>query len=143
MPTPGDRIKALREEHGWTQETLAERAQMSKGFLSDLENNKRNVSANYALRIADALGVSLDYLLRGERNKTDLERKPVEIPPELSAAAQELNLSYNETLVLLDTYNAVVARRSHRSMGKPTVDEWKKLHKAIKDVYPDGAKTGR
>ena len=143
MATPGDRIKALREEHGWTQEVLAEKAQMSKGFLSDLENNKRNVSASYALRIADALGVSLDYLLRGERTKGDAERQPVEIPPELSAAAQELNLSYNETLVLLDTYNAVVARRSSRSIGKHSVEEWKKLHQVLKDIYPDATKTHR
>src|SRR6266571_1142743 len=67
MPTPGDRIREAREEKDWTQEQLADKAQISKSFLSDVENNKRNVSAENALKIADALGVSLDYLMRGDQ----------------------------------------------------------------------------
>ena len=141
MATTGDRIRERREDRGWTQEQLAQRAGMSKGFLSDLENNKRNVSAEYVLRIANALGVSLDYLLRGETNQRDAERSPVRIPAELSAAAQELNLTYTETLMLLDAHDAVVARRRLKGSTPPTIEDWKRLHKAIKSVYPDGTDT--
>jgi len=140
MAAPGDRIRDAREEKGWTQETLAEAARISKGFLSDVENNKRNISAEYALRIADALGASLDFLMRGERGKEEAAREPVKIPPELSRAAQELGLSYSETLMLLDAHGAIVARRSNRTSRRPTVDDWKKLCAAIRGAYSDASK---
>ena len=43
MATTGDRIRGIRDERGLTQDRLAELAGISKGFLSDVENNKRNV----------------------------------------------------------------------------------------------------
>lgn len=143
MPTPGDRIREAREEKGWTQEQLADKAQISKGFLSDVENNKRNVSAENALKITDALGLSLDFLMRGEQVKQEAARDPVSIPPELSRAAQELGLSYSDTLTLLDAHEAVVARRSTKFRKHRTVDDWKNLHKAIKGAYENASKTRR
>ena len=53
----GDRIKERRIKLGWTQDSLAEKAAISKGFLSDLENNKRNVGADTLLDIAKVLGL--------------------------------------------------------------------------------------
>jgi transcriptional regulator with XRE-family HTH domain len=135
MPTTGDRIRELRDRQGWTQEKLAQEACISKGFLSDVESNKRNISSEYVLRIANALGASLDYLLRGEPGTRESEREPVSIPPELSAAAQELKLSYNETLMLLDANRSVVARRSNKSTKPLTKDEWMQLRAAILRVY--------
>lgn len=143
MPTPGDRIREAREAKGWTQEQLADKAQISKGFLSDVENNKRNVSAENALKLADALGISLDFLMRGEEAKQESARAPVSIPPELSQAAQELGLSYSDTLTLLDAHEAVVARRSAKLRKHRTVEDWKNLHKAIKEAYENASKTRR
>jgi len=140
MPTPGDRIKDARDAMGWTQDQLAEKARISKSFLSDVENNNRGISAEYALKIADALAISLDYLMRGEQGKEEVARQPIQIPPELSRAAEELHLTYSETLMLLEARNAVVARRSNQSLKPPTVDEWKALRKAIKDVFPNVSK---
>lgn len=140
MATPGDRIRDAREEKGWTQEALADAAGISKGFLSDVENSKRSISAAYALRIADALGVSLDFLMRGERGKEEIAREPVKIPPELSEAAQEMGLSYSETLMLLDAHEAIVARRSNRNFRRPTVDDWKRLRDAIRGAYAHASK---
>ena len=137
MPQSGDRIKAARQNLNWTQEQLAEAAGISKGFLSDIENDKRNISSESALKIADALGISLDYLLRGETGERERQRQPVRIPPELSKLAEELELSYRETLTLLEAHEAVVARRAARLLRPSTVDEWRKFYKAIKDVYPD------
>ena len=70
------------------QEQLAERAGLSKGFLSDLENNKRNIGSQNLLKIANVLGASVDYLLRGEAAET-ANAEPIVIPPELSQAAGE------------------------------------------------------
>ena len=140
MATIGDRIREQREKRGWTQEKLAEEAQLSKSFLSDVENNKRDISTTNALKIANALGCSLQYLVSGETSKRDDEREPIQIPTELSKAAEELKLSYSDTLTLLETHKSIVARRSNKVTKAPTVEEWKELYEAIKRVYPtDGA----
>lgn len=139
MPTTGDRIKEIREELGWTQEKLADEAKISKGFLSDVENNKRDISSTNVLKIADAMGASLEYLLRGEESKQKEKREPEHIPLELSKAAEELNLSYSDTLTLRDTYRSMIARRSRKSLKPPTVEEWKELYELIKRAVPPDA----
>ena len=141
MPTIGDRIKEVREARGWTQERLAHETKISKGFLSEVENNKGtgNIGAEYVLRIANTLGVSLDYLMKGEEGQQERERAPVQIPRSLSEAAQQLGLSYAETLSLLDAHQAVIARRAAKSLREPSIDEWKSLWTAIRQVYLDGS----
>ena len=136
MATIGDRIREVRENLDWTQDRLARTAGISKGFLSDVENNKRDISASNVLKLANALGASLEYLLRGETESPKIKREPVQIPAELSQAAEELGLSYGDTLTLLETHTSVIARRSNRSIASPTVDEWKRLHDLIRDMYP-------
>jgi transcriptional regulator with XRE-family HTH domain len=139
MPTIGDRIKEIRERRRWTQEKLSEEAGISKGFLSDVENNKRDISATNVLKIANAMGASLEYLMRGEEGKEEEKREPIQIPPELSKAAEESNWSYSDTLTLLDTYNSVIARRKNKSFNPPTVEEWKRFYEVIKKVLPTNA----
>jgi transcriptional regulator with XRE-family HTH domain len=134
MATTGERIKQIREKKGLTQDQLAEAAGISKGFLSDVENNNKNISSQSLLRIANALGASVDYLLQGATIEA-ADKAPVVIPPELSDAAEELKLSYAETLELLDAHKSVVARRSSKSQRQFSVDDWKNLHKAIKKVF--------
>jgi transcriptional regulator with XRE-family HTH domain len=134
MPTTGDRIRELREKRRMTQDQLAKAADISKGFLSDVENNKRNISSQALLRIANCLGASIDYLLRGETKESTI-REPVTIPSELSEAAEHLKLSYAETLELLDAHKSVIARRSNKLLKSFTVDDWKKLHRMIKEVF--------
>ena len=137
MPTIGDRIKEVRERRNWTQERLALETKISKGFLSEVENNKRNISTEYVLRIAGVLGASLDYLLRGEYGREEQQREPVSIPRTLSEAAEQLGLGFGETLTLLEAHQAVVARRASQATRDRTVDEWKRLHEAIAKVYAD------
>ncbi|MGE0116176.1 MAG: helix-turn-helix domain-containing protein [Steroidobacteraceae bacterium] len=134
MATTGERIKQIREKKGLTQDQLAEAAGISKGFLSDVENNNKNISSQSLLRIANALGASVDYLLQGATIEAG-DKAPVVIPPELSDAAEELKLSYAETLELLDAHKSVVARRSSKTQRQFSVDDWKNLHKAIKKVF--------
>lgn len=134
MPTAGDRIRQIRETRRLTQDQLAERSGMSKGFLSDIENNKRNPSSEYVLKIADALGASLDYLLRGQEHPA-IGQQPVVIPPALAQAAEQLRLSYAQTVALLDAHHSVVARRSDRATKSFTLDDWIKLHHALNRVF--------
>jgi transcriptional regulator with XRE-family HTH domain len=134
MPTVGDRIREIREEMQMNQDQLAERASLSKGFLSDIENNKRNIGSENLLKIANVLGASVDYLLRGEIAESG-STEPVVIPPELSQAAEELELSYAATVELLEAHRSVIARRSNKGLRKFSVEDWKKLHEAIKRVF--------
>ena len=135
MSTTGDRIREIREKRRMSQDQLATAAKISKGFLSDVENNKANISSQNLLRIANHLGASVDYLLKGETKETSSPRESVVIPPELSEAAEQLRLSYADTIELLEAHNSVVARRSIKSLKPFMIEDWKKLHGAIKKVF--------
>src|SRR5580765_4816031 len=89
--TVGGRIRHVRTQRGFTLEQLAEKAEISKSFLWDVEQGS-DISGERLLRVANALGASLDYLTRGEALS---EYKPasVEIPAELHALAEEMGLS--------------------------------------------------
>ena len=67
----GQRIRASRKACDCNQRRLANLAKISVGFLSDIENGKRNPSARTLFNIGIALGVSLDYLMKGNRRKGD------------------------------------------------------------------------
>lgn len=135
MPSVGDRIREIRDTKKLTQDQLAEKAGISKGFLSEIENGKRNVSSEYLLRIANALCASVDYLLRGATDASGGNREPVIIPPELSEAAEKLNLSYAQTVELLDAHRSIIARRSVKQSKPFDTPDWIALYKAIKQVF--------
>ncbi len=63
----GLRIKRERQSRGITQEKLAEKVDISLNFMSLIENG-RNMSVETLVRIAQALGVSVDYLLNDTIN---------------------------------------------------------------------------
>src|SRR5438094_1814012 len=126
MGQVGDRIRELRERRGFTLDELAARSGVSKSFLSEVENAKRNLSAEYLLRVANALGASVDYLLRGETQEPP-ERQQVVVPPELALVAAELDLSYRETVRLLDAHNSVVARRAEVARQTLSPEDWRQL----------------
>jgi transcriptional regulator with XRE-family HTH domain len=134
MATTGERIREIREKRGLRQDQLASQAEISKSFLSEIENNNRNVSSQALLRIANILGASVDYLLTGE-SKESPPKGPITIPPELSRAAEELQLTFNQTLDLLEAQRSIVARRSHKSAKSLSVEDWKDLHKTLKRVF--------
>lgn len=58
----GEKIRTTRLNCGLTQEKLAEMVDISTNFMSLIENG-RNMSVETLVKIADALGVSVDYLL--------------------------------------------------------------------------------
>ena len=60
----GERVRALRQEAGLSQEELALRLKLSRTYLSQLEAGRRNVSLRTAERIAHGLGVPLAELVK-------------------------------------------------------------------------------
>ena len=59
----GQRIRKFRKLRGLTQEALSDAADLSPSYLSHIENGKKKSSLEALIRIADALGVSVDQLL--------------------------------------------------------------------------------
>lgn len=58
----GNQIKKIRKGLGLTQKEVAERANLSRSYLADVENDRYNPSLNSVEKIAEVLNVSLDRL---------------------------------------------------------------------------------
>jgi len=131
MAVVGGRIKERRAELGWTQEQLAQKAGISKSFLSELENGKRSVSADNLLDLARALGVSLDYLMTGE----DMDTKPaeVQIPASLAKFAAEEGISFRQALTLLEMQRQIIAHRSATKKESLDKVDWQKFYQCVKE----------
>lgn len=68
----GQRIIERRKKLGITQEALAEKGDVTTQFVSYAEAGKRAMRPENLLKIANALGVSTDYLLTGDIIDKDL-----------------------------------------------------------------------
>ncbi len=66
MKEIGKRISELRKRLGLTQEELAEKGNLTPQFVSSAELGKRAMRSENLYRLANALGVSADYILTGE-----------------------------------------------------------------------------
>lgn len=62
----GDKIKTLRLASDLTQAELADRADLTKGFISQLENDQCSISVDSLADILDALGVTLQDFFSDE-----------------------------------------------------------------------------
>lgn len=60
----GHNVRRYRQLRGVTQEALALEADMKRSYLSDLERGTRNPSVRALGRLAEALGVSPEQLLK-------------------------------------------------------------------------------
>lgn len=60
MPT--NRIKLARVEKGWSQDELAQRVEVTRQTIGLIEAGNYNPTLNLCLRMARALGKSLDAL---------------------------------------------------------------------------------
>lgn len=75
----GQQIRTLREQRGWSQRALGERANMTHSFLSRLERGQTGIEVETLANLAAALGVDLGELFASEA--------PSPRPPDPSPAA--------------------------------------------------------
>jgi len=61
----GGNIRAHRRALGWSQEKLAEKAELHRNYIGDIERGEENVSVDALVRIAAALKVQVGDLVRG------------------------------------------------------------------------------
>jgi transcriptional regulator with XRE-family HTH domain len=130
--TVGERVKRIRQYLEWTQDRLAQESGLSKSFISEIENDKANMSGENLLRIANTLNTSLDYLMKGEPEPDSKQDRAVEIPPALSAMAEEQGLSYRSTVSLLKTQDAWLAKRSSKEKKTMSKEDWLAVYMVLK-----------
>ncbi len=75
MKACGARIKELRRKNNETQETTAYNLYISQDHLRKIESGKSGASIDLLIDISTYFGVSLDYLIRGQREVTDAEER--------------------------------------------------------------------
>jgi transcriptional regulator with XRE-family HTH domain len=61
----GAKIRLYRKLCGFSQEKLAEKAQLAPTYLSDVERGRENISVDALMRIAGALDVSIADFFQG------------------------------------------------------------------------------
>ena len=65
----GEKIKSMRHQKGLTQEELANRCELTKGYISQLENNLNSPSIATLTDILSALGSNLAEFFREEKDE--------------------------------------------------------------------------
>jgi transcriptional regulator with XRE-family HTH domain len=124
----GPRVRALRQERGWTIDQLADAAGVSKGYLSGVENSRTQPSGPILLRLAKALGASVDYLLTGEgAAETVVHERPMALPAELIRLAQRKHWSASHMVELLRAEQSIVARGGAQPRRPFTEHEWEQF----------------
>jgi transcriptional regulator with XRE-family HTH domain len=115
----GRRIKRRRQELKMSQEVLAERAKISRNYLSIMERGEaRNVSTGVLEQLAAALEVSASELY-GEPSSSDII---------IPSALRQFGI--NEGLPFSDV--DWLARMPRRGREPQTEDEWRELYQAVK-----------
>lgn len=71
VTTVGGRIKSARTNKGLTQQELADQIYIPMTTLSTYENNKAELKGQVVVELANALGVTTDYLLIGAETEED------------------------------------------------------------------------
>ncbi|MCM1024721.1 MAG: helix-turn-helix domain-containing protein [Prevotella sp.] len=69
----GQRISSLRKSYGYTQERLAEMADISVQFLIQIEHGKKTMKIATLRRLSSALSVSADYIINGSERCSETE----------------------------------------------------------------------
>jgi transcriptional regulator with XRE-family HTH domain len=61
----GERIRALRQERGWTQVEMADFLAMDRSYLSEIETGKKDPSLTMLRTLATGLSITISQLTDG------------------------------------------------------------------------------
>jgi transcriptional regulator with XRE-family HTH domain len=93
-------IVELRKAKGWSQTELAAQSKVSREIIGKYERGEAVPSIEFAKLIADAFGVSLDYLA-GEGTLSKLDKKTVKRFQDIEALKDD---DKNHLLAIVDVY---------------------------------------
>jgi transcriptional regulator with XRE-family HTH domain len=75
----GQRLARLRKEHGYTQVELAKKLGIIQSLVSDYETDRLRLPSELAVRIAVALDITTDELLRPQPKKSPRKKPSLKI----------------------------------------------------------------
>jgi len=93
-------ITELRKEKNWSQTDLADRSDVSRVMIGKYERGEAVPSIEAAKKIADAFGVSLDYLV-GEGQNVHFDKKILKRISDIQGMSDEKKTTLFD---LIDTY---------------------------------------
>ena len=129
----GERIKRRRQELRLLQEALAEQGRVSKSFMSELEAGESIANGLTYVRLANALRVSVDWLLEGKVEAAAVAASrvdPLSKFPMVSYLAEEQGWSHRRALEVAAALAAIEARRTAGNRHwEPTREEILRLVK--------------
>ena len=137
LDTVGQRLNYIRTQKGLTLEALADRSGLSKSFLWEVEQDRSGISGRRLLQVADALNASVEFLLRGGSAPTENQPQSIEVPRSLSELAEEVGLTYRQTMTLLEIERSLVARRRGGPRGSKGKEDWRTLYLAVRPFLED------
>ncbi|UAL46946.1 helix-turn-helix domain-containing protein [Sutcliffiella horikoshii] len=86
----GERIRKLRKSKGYSLSELAEKAGVSKSYLSYLERDlQTNPSLQFLQKISISLGTNIEYLLDGRSTDKKLEQSRLVVDEEWKKLIQK------------------------------------------------------
>lgn len=103
---PENRIRELRKKAGLTQSELGARVGLHQTQIGNLENGGRNLTFEWARRIAAALGVSFADILGEQDNPDRLSPEERELVRNFREAAAEQQALIQRVAEPLEPYNA-------------------------------------
>jgi len=119
----GAEIKRRREEQGLSLTDLARMAGVSKGYLSQIENELApRPSAQTLFKVARALGTSVGELLAGTPEAA--EAVDVEVPESLREFARLERIPEEDIRML--------ARIRYRGRAPRTMEDWRFIYESIR-----------
>lgn len=120
----GRRIRKFRDEKGITAAQLARDAEISRSYLSELENgmgNHRRPSAQVLYSIGKALGVSM----------SDLLGRPMILEPSTKPPATLMKFAEQDKLNQSDV--DMLASIKFRGEAPRSVERWRFIYQAIRN----------
>lgn len=113
-----DGIKRLRAQHKLTQTQLAAMAEIPRATLANMESEQSNPSINLVVKVAKALGVSVDDLItRQSAHVTEVSRKDMPVSQSDEAKYLSTRVSPISTQNLM--INDIVMKPGCFSKGVP------------------------
>lgn len=143
MPTGGSlrselgaRIRKIRTDKGLTGQELAKLSKISATYLSEVERGLSDVSGEKLIRIADALCVDIQDLISSGQTST-ANSENISIPIALSEAADELHLSFRNTVRILQGAQSLTARRSSEPQEEWSKQDWIIFYEKVKFILEE------